>query len=89
MLHSIDLPMAPPLDRWLSRPTDGEFSCEHPPMEWNEERMLDGKREAAGYDTRVIGSCNEVLGSVHRRCQYPGRRLSCAIATITIGGPGR
>jgi hypothetical protein len=35
-------------------------------MERNEERMLDGKCEAAGYDAPVIVSCNEVLGSVHR-----------------------
>jgi hypothetical protein len=39
-----------------SGPTDLEFSCEHPPMEPNEEEMLDGRREVAENDARVIVS---------------------------------
>ena len=34
--------------RLLSRPTDSELSCEHPPVELNEEKMAEGRREVAG-----------------------------------------
>ena len=46
--------------------TDLELSCEHPPVELNEERMLVGKHEVAGYDARVFVSWNDVLGGEAR-----------------------
>jgi hypothetical protein len=41
-------------------PADPEFSCEHPPKEPNEEKMLEGKREVIGYDARVFVSWNQL-----------------------------
>ena len=45
-------------------PTDLEFSCEHPPVEPSEEKVLDGRSEVVEDDARVIVSWNEVLGGV-------------------------
>jgi hypothetical protein len=43
-----------------------EFSCEHPPEELIEGKVLDGRREVAENDARVIVSWNDVLGGMLR-----------------------
>jgi hypothetical protein len=63
---TVDLPLAgKPLTtkkRCMSGLTDPEFSCEHPPEQLSEEKLLEGRREVAGYDARVFVSWNDGLG---------------------------
>jgi hypothetical protein len=45
--------------RLVRGPTDLELSCEHPRVELNGEKMLEGKREVAVEDARVFVSWSE------------------------------